>query len=746
MPIDAPAARRSGQTAPPMTRSDGASLHVDFENVADTLITARNAGVILDYQTRARILDSYGFTGRRCGHIPPNPKGEQARLRLVRAWDAPVAGEDATLEFVYRPALTEAVDLRNWPVVQLFNRGGAPSDFELRYLNDPVYGADAALPGEGTPTGRSRQVGIELRAHGLLRSDVYTVNIVSADGATRYAVTDLPKTAWVRFILQRSEGRVHLFAGLPGEEVYGGVYADFFPEGEIYMVRFGAPDDPEARGAGYWDAVRLGRPLRANRKVARPEPPIRDVGAVAPKPPSTLTLDREKHFFIDDWSVEETRNIRRVFHRPVKHPGNPLIVCDRPWEPYALHLFGGIERKRRGLYRMWYCSADPTEANRKNCHICLAVSEDGIQWEKPDLGIHEYRGSRDNNIVIPNVGPSWVFTNPDEERRDFRYLAKVRHQGTLGWSSRDGLNWVNHGVIIPQSLDATTCQWDPARGKYTASVKLGYRGRRYRGYAESSDFLNWTDTYLMADVDDLDVRGDQVYQMTVRRYGSLYLGMCKIYHVGTSDTCDIHLAVSHNGTHWERPYRAVGGPTFATRERMRIAYPDPHTQPLLPTGPPGAWDFGGNDTPACGFVTTRDEIRIYYCGRPVSHNELNPDGREIPGRMGSIGLATMRLDGFVSAEADASGGTILTRPMKLRGDRLYVNVDAKGGSVQAELLDRRMTPIEPFTLANSRPLRADGVRRRLVWEGAEDVSALKGKTVRLRFHLAGAALYAFWSE
>ena len=50
-------------------RSDGTTLHVDFENFTDSLITARNAGVVVAHQTRAKILDTYGFTGRRCAHI-----------------------------------------------------------------------------------------------------------------------------------------------------------------------------------------------------------------------------------------------------------------------------------------------------------------------------------------------------------------------------------------------------------------------------------------------------------------------------------------------------------------------------------------------------------------------------------------------------------------------------------------------------------------------------------------------------
>ena len=50
-------------------RSDARTLHVDFENVIDSLITTRNAGVILDHGTKPRILNDFAFQGRRCAHI-----------------------------------------------------------------------------------------------------------------------------------------------------------------------------------------------------------------------------------------------------------------------------------------------------------------------------------------------------------------------------------------------------------------------------------------------------------------------------------------------------------------------------------------------------------------------------------------------------------------------------------------------------------------------------------------------------
>ena len=75
---------------------------------------------------------------------------------------------------------------------------------------------------------------------------------------------------------------------------------------------------------------------------------------------------------------------------------------------------------------------------------------------------------------------------------------------------------------------------------------------------------------------------------------------------------------------------------------------------------------------------------------------------------------------------------------------MFVNAAAKGGEVRVEILDESGHPIEPYTLRNCRPVSADSTLAPVSWNGAEDVAALSGKTVRFRFTLRLAALYSFW--
>ena len=109
---------------------------------------------------------------------------------------------------------------------------------------------------------------------------------------------------------------------------------------------------------------------------------------------------------------------------------------------------------------------------------------------------------------------------------------------------------------------------------------------------------------------------------------------------------------------------------------------------------------------------------------------------------GHTGLATLRRDGFASMETDGEG-ELVTRPLKFSGKCLFVNLDAAGGELLVEVADRRGIVIEPFSLANCRPVRADSTRERVAWNGG-DLAALAGREVRFRFRLRHGKLYAFW--
>jgi len=115
--------------------------------------------------------------------------------------------------------------------------------------------------------------------------------------------------------------------------------------------------------------------------------------------------------------------------------------------------------------------------------------------------------------------------------------------------------------------------------------------------------------------------------------------------------------------------------------------------------------------------------------------------------LSSIYVARLRLDGFVSLRAGATAGEVVTKSITVDGTSLWVNANARGGTLKAELLDAATGTVIPgYSLADSVALQADSVRAKLQWQGGSDLSALAGKSVKIRFSVQNADLYSFWFE
>ena len=51
--------------------------------------------------------------------------------------------------------------------------------------------------------------------------------------------------------------------------------------------------------------------------------------------------DRKQLFLDDAFLVQRAEGVRYVMHQPVKHPENPLLVADKPWER-QVQLYGSV--------------------------------------------------------------------------------------------------------------------------------------------------------------------------------------------------------------------------------------------------------------------------------------------------------------------------------------------------------------------------------------------------------------------
>jgi hypothetical protein len=101
-----------------------------------------------------------------------------------------------------------------------------------------------------------------------------------------------------------------------------------------------------------------------------------------------------------------------------------------------------------------------------------------------------------------------------------------------------------------------------------------------------------------------------------------------------------------------------------------------------------------------------------------------------------------RLDGFVSLDAGAETGTATTLPLKFQGSKLVLNIKATGWAKVA-ITDANGKAIGGFGLDDCDEIRGDFIDRTVTWKSGNRIEALQGKTVRLKFQMREAKLYAF---
>ena len=181
------------------------------------------------------------------------------------------------------------------------------------------------------------------------------------------------------------------------------------------------------------------------------------------------------------------------------------------------------------------CHAGKVRTDAHPLYCCYAESDDGIRWRKPELGLFEFRGSKDNNIVLASGtrGPLEVDAGHPAVFKDenpaappapgTRRSSVAKPRGLLPFRSPDGLHWspmsdgpvMTNGAFDSQNLGF----WDAERGTYRATggpspPSAGAAASAIRT-ATSEDFLHWGD---QTDLSYADSPPEQMYTNQVRPY------------------------------------------------------------------------------------------------------------------------------------------------------------------------------------------------------------------------------------
>ena len=155
------------------------------------------------------------------------------------------------------------------------------------------------------------------------------------------------------------------------------------------------------------------------------------------------------------------------------------------------------------------------------------------------------------------------------------------------------------------------------------------------------------------------------------------------------------------------------------------------------------WVGGCVFTAAQPLQVKDDTIFIFYSGLSLDHEQPRPSRWTHPEYgESSIGVATLRRDGFVSLRAGAKPGRLRTLAFQWpAGFQLHVNVQAEQGDLVVSVLDQRGTPIQGWT--RSRPVSGDRRDAVVSWPEAKGGPPAK-EPVSLEITLRKADLFSYW--
>ncbi len=488
---------------------------------------------------------------------------------------------------------------------------------------------------------------------------------------------------------------------------------------------------------------------------------------------STINIGSKLELFVDDFLIEKLAGKAALkLHHPI--PKELVLIHDKPWEGSGsgYHSVFKDGNKYRMYYKAWQHTASSDTSNVHPLFCAYAESNDGINWTKPSLGLYEYKGSKNNNIVFAsdsfdefslNAGHPAVFKDENPSvNRDALYKAILisgkPKRGLAAFQSADGINWkplsydpiITDGAFDSQNL----AFWDKDKGEYRAywryftksgganDEKKIYVGTRAIRTATSRDFINWQDqtnvTYLNSPEEELYTNQIKSYH----RAPHILIGFPARYiDRGWSDSME---ALPENQ---ERKKRA------AVSQRYGTAL----TESLLMTSRDGKnfkrWNeaFLRPGIESNGTWTYGDQYIAWHVVETKSDKEGAPNELSLyatenywKGNASALRRYVLRLDGFVSVNAPMDGGEIITKSLVFQGSKLVLNFSTSAaGDIKVEIRDENDKPIPGYTLEECSEIFGDTVNRTVHWKNkGTNVASLQGKKIKLRFVIRDGDLYS----
>ncbi len=352
------------------------------------------------------------------------------------------------------------------------------------------------------------------------------------------------------------------------------------------------PSDELAHGRLIWGVFSLALGWIVGGSALAAEPRIRsDFDEMA-----GVTL-----FAFDRVAIPYSQNLRLEMRSPARHPADPVVRRGPASAPDAMGVqFYGSVIREGNRFRMWYVAQDDDVSNRSpsaRWRPAYAESGDGVRWTKPALGLVEFRGNRENNLILMDPAPVGVINLKvlrDAGERDPQKRYKIsthvyfRHNTRLGslapFASADGLRWrllsgglPRNAEMRKQDLVLPPVHFEPCGGLYkwdgmyyacgqnAMGATRPYQGRIVRMY-RSADFVNWSRTSSVGFIRATQHgslgaghsrEGEQTHEgISVWNRGNVLLGIYGLWH-GAIDwkdvTIDLGFVISNDGLNFREP-------------------------------------------------------------------------------------------------------------------------------------------------------------------------------------------------
>jgi len=419
-----------------------------------------------------------------------------------------------------------------------------------------------------------------------------------------------------------------------------------------------------------------------------------------------------KILFFDDTVVNRRRNVIRRFHQPQWLP--ECAFSDE--DPVSGTNYFSVSPQPEHGYFLHYLACFPGESLILDFlgAVCLAESEDGLNWRKATFDPPRKENYR--QVVYPGRPAAMgncVYYDPYDDNPDRRYkmtdvagCESVENKDpfcTLLYSS-DGRDFKfdeKYPWHRRESDTGNNIIFNHHTGRYQVMMRRNLTERLIY-CVESEDLRHWSQPQVVFHPVPADPPMMQRYGLRQLHYGEMFLGL--LWRYQTIDETDIgkmtgrtetELVYSYDGRSWQRTYE-----TF---------------MPRRPLG-----ELGWASMYGMAMLEKEDELLVYALAAQQEHGSDKDHDKTIPN---AVLPGRLRKDGFVSLQSGIAGGEFTTDLLYPRSPQLTLNVKAPDGAVQVQITDHACRPLDGYSFADCAQISGDHVAVQPQWKTHHDLSA-----------------------